>query len=181
MTGETPDDADDPDDETPPNGRPRAAFGFGFRDGIRAFADLLRALDDADERRGSGRVETDRTTVDYGVNVGLGPGPNEGDRSSRRDRAGRRPRVRRTNDRYRVTTRREDDEFVVTADLPGVDADELTVGFDDDRETLVVGVDGRAVERVGLPWPDPTSERSALRNGVLEVRLGRENPEEGRQ
>ncbi|WP_192498415.1 gas vesicle protein GvpH [Halorussus halophilus] len=164
-----PDDPHEPHDETTPSDRGKSAFGL--RDGFRAFTDLLRVLDDAVEGEKKGRVESDRTTLDYGVSVGAAPD----DRTKRRTRGSVKRRKRRTNERYHVTARREDDVFVVTADLPGVEEDELTVGFDDERETLVVAVEGRVVERVTVPWSDPTAEQSTLRNGVLEVRLDRED------
>lgn len=165
-----PNDPDDPDD------RERVDPTFGLRAGLSAFADLLRALDEEGERRGSGRIEGDRANIDYDVNIGTGPGPGDRKGSPRRSSGSprkRRRRKRASDDDYLVTTRETDDGIAVTADLPGVDDDDLTVGFEDDDETLVVAVDGEVVERVSLPWP-AEPEKSTFRNGVLEIHLREE-------
>lgn len=65
-----------------------------------------------------------------------------------------------------MTTRTLEDELTVTADLSGVDPDDITVGFDDG--TLVVGVGSRALERVSIPWTESSAE-AAVRNGILTV------------
>ncbi|WP_276254237.1 Hsp20/alpha crystallin family protein [Halomontanus rarus] len=65
-----------------------------------------------------------------------------------------------------MTTRTADDELLVTADLSGVDPDDITVGFDDG--TLVVGVNSRELERVSVPWTESSAE-AAVRNGILTV------------
>lgn len=169
-----PDDTDEPNDPDDRDDRERADPAFGLRAGLSAFADLLRALDEEGERRGSGRIEGDRSTIDYDVNIGTGPGP--GDRKGRPSRSSgsrRKRRKRPSDDDYHVTTRETDDGVVVIADLPGIDDDDLTVGFEDDDRTLAVAVDGEVVERVSLPWP-AEPERSTFRNGVLEIYLREE-------
>lgn len=151
----------------------RADPTFGLRAGLSAFADLLRKLDEEGERRGSGRIEGERANIDYDVNIGTGPGPGDR-RGSPRSRSGARSRRRKRRARdedYLVTTREADDGgVVVIADLPGVDAEDLTVGFERGDETLVVAVNDDVVERVSLPWP-ARAERSTFRNGMLEIDL----------
>lgn len=124
-----------------------------------------------------------RSSFDYDISIRTGlddlfDGGNAGDRDRdvRRselnqspDRSSDRRRTRRRNAAnadHRVTTRTGDDELLVTADLSGVDPDDITVGFDEG--TLVVGVDNRELERVAVPWPEPSSE-AVVRNGILSV------------
>lgn len=124
-----------------------------------------------------------RSSFDYDISIRTGlddlfDGGNAGDRDRdvRRselnqspDRSSDRRRTRRRNAAnadHRVTTRTGDDELLVTADLSGVDPDDITVGFDDG--TLVVGVDNRALERVSVPWSASSAE-ATVRNGILTV------------
>ena len=169
-------DRDDPS-------RIRAGPRVGLREGFREFLELLRSLDEAEERRGAGHVRGGRSRIDYDVSIGTGFGIGDlRDRPERRrgrprgDRPrGRSRRERRSEDTsgYHVTTREEEDEIVVIADLPGVGADELTAGFERHGETLVVAVEDVPVERVSLPWP-AKAEWSSFNNGVLEVHLREE-------
>lgn len=70
-----------------------------------------------------------------------------------------------------VDTRRINDEFLVTADVPGASKDELSVGIDPRTNELVIGRDGSALERVDLPWASAEATKVRFNNGVLEVRL----------
>lgn len=65
-----------------------------------------------------------------------------------------------------ITSRLHDEELLVTADVAGADADDVTVGFDGDE--LVVAVSGSELDRVDVPWEDRTSSAS-FKNGVLTV------------
>lgn len=76
---------------------------------------------------------------------------------------------------YHATTRSHDDELLVIVDVAGVDADDVTAGFDGDE--LVVRVDGRDVERVDVPWTDRTTD-ATVRNSVLTVRVRRASSDE---
>ena len=172
----------DRDDPSRTRARPRV----GLREGFREFLELLRSLDEAEERRGGGHVRGDRSRIDYDVSIGTGFGienlrdrpdgrrgrPRDG-RPHRRSQRGRRPEG---ESEYHVTTREEEDGIVVIADLPGVGADELTVGFERHGETLVVAVEDEPVGQVSLPWP-AKAEWSSFNNGVLEVHLGKEGDE----
>ncbi|EMA41847.1 Hsp20/alpha crystallin family protein [Halobiforma nitratireducens] len=105
---------------------------------------------------------------------GSGPGSRfwPGDRRDRSQNRNRTPRSGSSSgsstpsEGYRVTARRQDDELLVTADVAGVDPDDVTVGFDD--STLVVAVSGHEIERCRVPWPDRTAE-ATINNGVLTV------------
>lgn len=189
MTDDRP--RDDPDDDP-------GAFGSadgghtGNRDPSRVgewLSTLLRALERF-ERAG----ERDGTALDFDVSVEFGRDAiDESWARSRRDRTaprpdrgslGHRPPGRRSDPRprrrwrpardYHVTTRTHEDELIVTADVAGVDEDDVTVGFDDG--TLVVVVVGAELERVAVPWADRTAA-AAVRNGILTVRVGRDTDE----
>lgn len=163
-------------------------------DGSHWLSTLLSALESLE--RGStprsGRRRSDRTIFDYDISIRTGddlidesrfedtPFAREGstdrpdgrrrDRNRSGDRDGSRSRTRRrpsASDDL-LTTRRHDDEFLVTADVAGTDPDDVTVGFDDD--TLVVAVSGRELDRIEVPWPDRRAE-AAIKNGVLTVRI----------
>lgn len=79
-------------------------------------------------------------------------------------------------DDYLVDTHREGDEFLVTAELPGVDEDDLSVGIDVESNDLVLSADGRTIERISLPWSSTDAAKVWFNNGILEVRL---HPAEG--
>lgn len=177
MRPEDHDDGNDPDDRE--DGEEHRRRDFGLREGLRGLAAMLRALEEADGRRGIGRVEGARSSIDYDVTVGTGLGVRDGperprrpERRPGRDRSPRRSgRERRARaGEFHVSDREEDDEVVVVADLPGVPVEDLTVGFENDGETLVVAVGDEAVERVSLPWPGRAAW-SSYNNGVLEVHL----------
>lgn len=159
------DDFDDADDEEAPDDH--RSQDFSLRGGLLGLADLLRALDEVSEDRESGRVRGSRATIDYDVSVGTGLGSGErrrrSSRGSRRNSGG-------DDDEYLVTARETDGEFVVVADLPGIDPEDVTVGFEGDGETLVVGVGEDVIQRVSLPWPGQATDTS-YSNGVLEVHL----------
>lgn len=169
--------SDDDDDEE--SGDDRGGFGIDIGIGVRTIADILRELDERGHVSGSGR----RGDVDFGYSAGtgIGTGPRPSDERDRdRDRDGpSRPRKKRSwpsesDDDYLVESRREDDELVVTADLPGVDADELVLGLDGDADELVLGVGDRSVERVPLPWERVEMTDATFNNGVLVARLREE-------
>lgn len=70
-----------------------------------------------------------------------------------------------------VDTRRHDDEFVVTADIPGVTMDDLSVGIRRRTNDLLISREGSVLERIDIPWASPEATRVWLNNGVLVVRL----------
>lgn len=73
-----------------------------------------------------------------------------------------------------VDTYVEDREIIVTAELPGVDLDDVSVGLEG-QDLSIETTSGRAFKKaLILSEPvDPTSLRTSLRNGILEVRLDR--------
>ncbi|WP_255167829.1 Hsp20/alpha crystallin family protein [Natrononativus amylolyticus] len=157
MTNDPP--TDDGDD------RPADRTGEGPRSWL---STVLTALDRLDQGRRTGRAD-----VDYSVSLRSGL-EDLIDREHRRDSpAGRTPsrpdrtRSRRlSRQREHVSTRTYDDELLVTAELAGVDPEDVTVGFDGDA--LVIGVEGRELERVSVPWRD-RSASATVHNDVLTV------------
>jgi HSP20 family molecular chaperone IbpA len=120
---------------------------------------------------GTGRIPKGHFTTQYGFSgqIGRSESAEDGDDGASTRRTEESP--------YLVDVRydEEDEELLVIADLPEVDADDLTVGLDRDRDQLVIGVEDRPVERIELPWPVADVE-SGFRHGVLELRF---TPEEG--
>ncbi|MFP8954393.1 hypothetical protein ACLI4Z_15710 [Natrialbaceae archaeon A-arb3/5] len=155
-------------------------------EGTHWLSSLLSALDRIESGSTSGRRRSDRTVLDYDISIrssedaaddgpGLGDTPFTGPRSDRdwgrdRDQDWSRTRRRRSSssNAHHLTTRQYDDELLVTADVAGVDPDDVTVGFDD--LTLVVAVSGRELDRTDVPWRDRTA-KATVRNGVLTVRV----------
>ncbi|MDG5819340.1 gas vesicle protein GvpH [Natronococcus sp. A-GB7] len=133
---------------------------------------LLSALERLEGSDGSatGRRKRSSMSLNYDVSVGSGL-----DRAIDRVRAptddtpgrkrSRRQRRSPSPDGH-VTSRLHDEELLVTADIAGADADDVTVGFDGDE--LVVAVSGSELGRVDVPWDDRTS-RATFKNGVLTV------------
>lgn len=151
----------------------RSAGEFALQFGLRPLSDLLGF--DLVLSRGQavgGRGEPISTDVDGAgatVDEGVGPADAAGDEG---------PAWQRTFDDQTTTgkpahvaARRTDGEFVVTADLPGARAEDLSVGIDLNRSRLVVAVADAVVARVPLPWPEAEATRVRFTNGVLEVRL----------
>lgn len=155
-------------------------------DGDRREGSWISTLIDALERL-EDRSRSGGSRLDYDVSIrsgleGIGGESGLSERAGRpsgppgRDAGGERTRRRRSDDDYLVSTRTYDDEVIVTADLSGADPDDVTVGFDD--STLVVGVAGREVERVHVPWRTSTAN-AVVRNGTLTVTVEPETGAEG--
>ncbi len=129
---------------------------------------LIEALERLEDRSGRSRLDYD-VSIRSGLE-GLGGESGLSDRAGRpsgppgRGAGGKRSRQR--SDDHHVSTRTYEDEVIVTADISGADPDDVTVGFD--AATLVVGVAGREIERVHVPWPDSTAD-AVVRNGMLTV------------
>lgn len=169
--------SNDPNDREESNERTES--NFGLRSGLSGLFDLLRTLEETGERRSVGHLSSTGRSVDYDVTIGTGPGNNRARPDRRSGRSGRGRPARHSTDHharsdYHVTSREDGEGIVVFADLPGVDADELTVGLEGDGDTLLIAVGGATVKRLSLPWA-ARAERSSFNNGVLEVRL-REKP-----
>ena len=126
-----------------------------------------------------GRTQGGRFTIEYGFSGRIGRPPQSTD-SGATDRSGGKPsRTRSTGDTtgtgeesYLVDVRETDDGLLVVADLPAVDAEDVTAGINEDRDELVVAVDDDQVERIALPWPVETGDVQ-FKHDVLELRFER--------
>lgn len=179
----------DPDESADGRDEPRLVDD----EGSDWLSSLLSALEALEEGALSGRRRRGRTTIDYDVSIGsaedvLADSRFEGNPFGDDGAAGRGPddeRERRSRSRryradagssgdHRTATRRHEAELLVSADVAGVDPDEVTVGFD--GSALVVAVSGRELERVDVPWASRQAQ-ATINNGVLTVRVERDPQE----
>ena len=173
MSDDPPGDEPDRPDESPPDHGRSSERGW--------LSNLLTTLERLESVAWTDRRQSERSVVDYSISARSAleelqsqradDARRHGAGAERPRTSGQRPRTRR---RYEpsvdstVTARTYDDELLVTADLAGVDPDEITVGFDGSE--LVIGVEGRELERVQTPWEATTAD-AAIRNGILTVRV----------
>ena len=162
------------------DGREERTGGSVF-DAIRHVLETLREIEQENKRTGHGYGRIPSAGTEYGFSIGVGPGPRpEGPPARRRERSerGSPPRTSgETSPSVLVDVRHTDDEVIVTADVVGVDEDDLTAGVDRETNTLVLAVDGEAIERIPLEWEAVDVVAASLNNGVLELHL---RPEEER-
>ncbi|SEP85744.1 Hsp20/alpha crystallin family protein [Natrinema salaciae] len=175
---------------TPDDDRDESADDRSYEDD-HWLSSLLSALEslESGSTSTSGRRRSDRTIFDYDISIRSGDdladespegtpfADRPGDRDRHPDRDTDRSRKRRIRSSgpssdHNVATRSYDDELVVTADVAGIDPDDVTVGFDDSM--LVIAVDGTELDRVEVPWRE-TDSQATIRNGVLTVQI-RPNP-----
>jgi len=154
------DEHDSRDDEHSPDGLLGAirlvvdSLVDAERDGRKSFGD-------------SGRLSRGPFRTEYGFSGSIGgPGRGSDDRSSSRRR--RSP----DDDQYHVDVRQHDDQLLVVADMPDVDAEDVSTGIDEERSELVVGVGNEPIERMELPWPVGGVD-ARFHHGVLELRFTR--------
>lgn len=131
---------------------------------------------------GTGRIPGSHFTTEYGFSGQIGGPRSESDtqsdpgtpsEDSDRRRLNSRPgssSTRQDEDSYLVEVRDTDDGLLVVADLPEFEIDDITAGFDEERNELVIGVENEPVERVALPWSAVNVE-SQFQHGVLELQL----------
>lgn len=131
-----------------------------------------------DDRNRLGRTpkgkpsSSDRFSIDLDVSIGsLGGDERGGDRSGRSRKRRRRGRVADDAGEHLTTVRHDGDDVVVTADLPGVEISDLTVGVTEDGRTLVVAADGEELARIPVENWDESAVSATFNNFVLEVRV----------
>lgn len=162
MSDEPTDDEDEP--ERQEHGSEDDSRGFHLEAGLRPLSDLLGSLAE--------------------VNVSDSPPPpadpegwtagDERDRQLETDDPSRTrtKRIRGAESaECHVDTRIEDNEFVITADIPGASKDDISVGINPKTNTLVISTDETVLTRVDLPGHSPETTNVWFNNGVLEVRL----------
>lgn len=149
--------------------------GTGLGATLRRLVDLLAEMEEDGDRERSGSWWSSRgdysVGVDYSVRTGLNDRPTGAPGRADADRGDADARTGRPTDDYLVDAYREGDELVVACDLPGVDEDDLTLGFDADAPAVVVGVRDQEVDRVPVEWDAVEVVGSRWNNQVLEVRL----------
>jgi len=164
-------------------------FGIGVGGHI---GRLLELLDDAGEnsdrpwrgpstggdRNRLGRTpkgkpsSSDRFSLDFDVSIGsLGGDERSGDRGGRSRKRRRRGRVADDAGEHLTTIRYDGEDVVLTADLPGVETSDLTVGVTEDGRTLVVATDGEELARLPVENWDESAVSATFNNFILEVRV----------
>lgn len=155
----------DESDENEPDDRSNDGLGLGLGAGLRALREILLALEEGDRTFSSGTIERGGTTIDYGYTA-----DSVADERPVREPRTQRPRKkRRLSNEIPTDVSRDDDTVVVTADLGGVDLEDVSIGTSGD--TLVLAVDGRPVERIPIELPNATATETSVNNDVLVVRL----------
>lgn len=76
-----------------------------------------------------------------------------------------------------IDTRLDDGEFVVVADLPGANKDDLAAGINPRTNELVIKKIGTTVGRVELPWTSSEMQKAWFKNGILEVYIRSDDTE----
>lgn len=161
------DDADEPDEsELEGPAADKRLRTFHLEVGLRPLSGLLGPLIEADVTKSAPPPgdEVDWTPVDE-----------TSEDHQRRDVPTRRKRTKRVRqtkaEKYFLNTRFEDDEFVVTADIPGATKDDLAIGVDRNTNKLVIKKNETILGRVTLPWDSVEPTRVWFNNGILEVRV----------
>jgi HSP20 family molecular chaperone IbpA len=133
-------------------------------------SDLFETIADMDERNqrqrsGTGSARSGDTRFDYGLSIGIGPQADV-------ERGTNTPPAADTD--HSAAVHETNGGWVVTLDLPDIDPRELSAGVDSSDRTLLVAVNDRAIERVGLPRGDLEVQDASFNNDILDVRLTEE-------
>lgn len=164
---------EDDADSNPSDDERTERNGFHLEAGLRPLSDLLGSLVDVTVTDAP-PPSTDSTPRSEANDDPPGELEDQPDQPADREQTSRPRTVRRrasVPDEYLIDTRREDGEFVVTADLPGVSVDDLSIGIDSRSNRLVIDAADTVLEPVDLPWRSVEATRVQFNNGVLEVRL----------
>lgn len=128
------------------------------KDITRALLEILQALEREGEETREGRWTNGGTSVDYSVSI-----------DSLADEA---PLgVDETAARSTVAIREYDDELVLVADMPGTDAESVSVDMEDDGRMLRIIVDDVVQGRVPLGEGERRIVDVSFNNDILEVRF----------
>jgi HSP20 family molecular chaperone IbpA len=132
--------------------------------------DLLTEMDTDARGEGTrrGRWSRERSGVDYTLSTGgagiRGGVDDSGEFGFGPPASGERPEPN-------VTTRETDGGVLVVADLPGVDASDVSLGIDQTANAFTLGVGGEVVGRIPVDDGDWVVTDASFANGILEVRL----------
>lgn len=151
----------DSEPQTDAQSTPSNIIALGINVGVRSLTDFLGGIIDMSTTPGSDVGEWE--TVDWTASTNR-------ETSSRRSppELTTEPSVESPDD-YLVDTRQTEDEFVVVAELPGVDEEDLSVGIDVNANDLVISVEDRTIDRIPLPWSSSVAAKVWFNNSVLEV------------
>lgn len=98
-------------------------------------------------------------------------------RKQRTDSSKQKQTRKSESEEWLIDTRLDDDEFVVVADLPGANKDDLTAGINPGTNELVIKKAGTTVGRVEVPWTSPEMQKAWFKNGILEVYIRSDDAE----
>ena len=189
RAGDEPDDEPRPDADRPRDDERTGGFGIGVGGHVGRLLKFLDNIGEESDRPGRrppsgsdrGRLgrtpkgkpsSSDRFAIDLDVSIGsLGGDDRSGDRSGRSRGRRRRKRVADDAGEHLTTVRHDGDAVVVTADLPGIEASDLTVGVTDDGRTLVVAADREELARIPVEDWDESAVSATFNNFILEVRV----------
>lgn len=170
------DDDDGRDDETTGSTDINIGLG-GLLGSVGDIIEALSELEDARDGPASERetVDRDSFTIDYNYDVNVGIG---GDRKRRSESSDDRSEPERTVDvddqddalDHAVDVREYDDEVIVSADLPGVDEDDLDIAIEDDASTLRITAGEDVIERIPIDSQLSITDVS-FTNQILQIRL----------
>ncbi|MFP8955627.1 Hsp20/alpha crystallin family protein [Natrialbaceae archaeon A-CW3] len=164
MSDENTDEQDEP--KSSESGIENQSRGFRLEAGLRPLSNLLGNLV---EVRASESPPPPENTVDWTAVEEMDTDQQQRDKPSERKRT---KRVQKAElEGYLIDTRFDDDEFLVTADIPGASKDDLSVGINPTTNQLVISKEGTVIDRVDLPWESSETTVVWFNNGVLEVRL----------
>ena len=136
--------------------------GFHLEIGLQPISDLLGNLIDVDMRESPPPTEWTAAAEQVESTV-------QDDETRVRNPSKRTRKV--TSDDYLIDTRFEDDEFIITADIPRTSKEDVSVGISPKSNHLVISRADVVIGRVKLPWISPETTTAWFQNGILEVRL----------
>lgn len=168
----------EPDDEEDDGDTSEVDLGLGGLFG--SIGELIEALSEIDQnedgtRSETGRVDRDSFTIDYNYDVNVGIGGDRDRRSRSRDHSSEPERTVDVDDferdpEYEVDVREYEDEVIVSADLPGVDEEDLDITVEDDEGAVTIEAANDVIERI--PLDDQLSVTDvSFKNQILQIRL----------
>ncbi|RRJ31564.1 gas vesicle protein GvpH [Halocatena pleomorpha] len=129
---------------------------------IRTLRELLEIVATESQRHEDGSSSRGPTELGYEYSISTG------NLSEFEPRSARPQNVPSPSDRP-IAVRYEDEDVLVTIDIPEIDPERVSTSVSDDE--LLLGIDGTVEERIPLGRQLLTIDTSNLTNGVLEFRL----------
>jgi HSP20 family molecular chaperone IbpA len=85
--------------------------------------------------------------------------------------------MKSATDEFSVQAYQTGEQINVIADLPGVQVNELTVGFTSNPTTLIIEAEGIYRAQVPLPWESIHHSKAHLNNGIFDIEISRSEME----